>query len=280
MKDFCLEFLILVGSEVWLLTGAPPQPSPTAAGPQSALESKIEYDRLTAYFDKLLNRTLAALGIIGTVAGILLWKDMRDVKTYAEEAAEREAREVVEDRLKEPKFAALISETIHEKVGPAVAEAANKKAEAVVGPAVDEAVRKNLGPRIEAFRALIEKGGQVAIHAAQLYAEDSPEGVIALAADTESPNPEVSSYARMLLREAAAHFESKVSPQHLNYWSSRSLSTRDAMDRITNRNRMGSPLSIATIFVYMKRRVKWDVETFDIPAAKKWCEHNKSKCGQ
>lgn len=139
------------------LIQAPPSPlvPAQAATSQPAVATseqpaKIEYDRFTAYFDKLVKYSLLAITIILSIAAAFLWKNTEDVKNQAtasiratQESATREISEI-------GKAAQTNAATEAQKAIDAAFEKHNvqqmieRTAKTKVDAAVEEAVEKNL----------------------------------------------------------------------------------------------------------------------------------------
>jgi hypothetical protein len=133
------------------------------------------------------------------IAGsIFLWKSVDDVKVQAT-AAINATKDTT--TLQINAIGKTAQNTVQSEVKKAVSTPSIQRTiDTTVNSQVDAAVQKNPQARIDGLRALVERIGEISTHAAQLYAEDSPEGLYALLNDTEDPNSEVRAYARYLFR--------------------------------------------------------------------------------
>jgi hypothetical protein len=242
--------------------------------------AKVEYDRLIAYFDKLVKYTLLAITFILGMAGAFLWKNTDDVKTQAAAAIKTTqdgATQAISDIGKSAQAtakvqaqAAIDSAFERQNVQRMVESTAQKKVDA----AVDEAVRRNLESRIEAFRALTAKIGEVSSHGAQLRAEFR-DGLDGLLKDSKDPDR---AFAHSTLLAIAADYEAAMKNNNFSLLPA-GLPPKSLMGTIRlDSSGPRAAMRVAEAFVQMQKKVQWDVQTFDIPAAEKWCTQHKPKC--
>ncbi|SRR6266404_1424001 len=180
---------------------APVQPTRTQpALPQPEQPSKTEYDRLIAYFDKLVKYSILAITIILSIAAAFLWKNTEEVKNQAA-ASIRTTQESATHEISEIGKAAQTTATEEaQKAIDAAFEKRNvqalieKTAQRRVNEAVEAAVQRDLGAGVEAFRNLIAEIGEIFNHGAQLRL-GYRVGLDYLLKKRESPDPTVRAYA-------------------------------------------------------------------------------------
>jgi len=271
-----------------LTTPAPQQPQGSLADP-----AKIEYDRLIQYFDKLVKYSLLAITAILALAAAVLWKSTEDLKSQAatsisaaEISAKREISEI-------GKSASLTAAAEAQKAIDAAFEKQNVQrmiestAEKKVNAAVEAAVQKDLGARIDAFRILIREIGEVSNHGAQLRL-GFRSGLTSLLQERENPDPTVRAYASSTLTLIAADYQRSflVDPtlvQKPDFFFLPSISAPKQLMGIIRNQQDPVPYGMQLVtqaFLDMKKRVGWDVQVFDIPAAEKWCVEHKPKCDE
>jgi hypothetical protein len=278
-------------------------PSNQQPSSQSPSQAEIEYRSLTAYFEKLVEYlkllvtvTYAVILIALAVAGVLLWRNTSEVKEDASRAiqatqqsatqeiatigrnastvAQSEAQKAIDSALDRPNIQRLIEHTTQEKVGPAV----------------DQQVRANLGPRIDAFRSLITEIGEISNHGAQLRLGFRP-GLEYIVKRMGSPDPTVRAYAKSTLIQIGSDYEALVNRSYGVGFPGGPTTALAAFipppyTPKTPKELMGTIRTIETMnalaagFIDMKKLVGWDVQTFDIPAAEKWCSDHQPKCDQ
>ncbi len=267
-------------------------PQPTPEQP-----AKVEYDRLTAYFDKLVKYSLLAIGTILAIAGAFLWKNTSDVQSQAaasikatQDSATHEISEIgkaAQATAKDEAQKAIEAAFEKQNVQRMIDNSAQKRVDA----AVEIAVQKNLGTRIEAFRNLIGEIGEISNAGAQLR-QNFGQGLETLLKKRESHDPTVKAYASSTLTEIAADYESSLtrfSPLYQNdpnffFFGAAvgnvAITPKLLMEIIRHSTGQFAPQQVAQAFLDMKKRVRWDVQMFDIPAAEKWCTQHKPKCDE
>jgi hypothetical protein len=185
--------------------------------------------------------------------------------------AQTEAKKAIDAALEKPEIQRLIERSVGEKVGPAV----------------DVQVQKDLGPKIEAFRNLVTEIGEISNRGAQLRLGFRP-GLDYLVKKMESPDPTVRAYAKSTLAEIGSDYDQRIRQLVESQPNTDPLLTiggigvtaaaktgKGLMGIIHNADR---PETVAAAFFDMKKLVSWNVPTFDIPAAEKWCVSHKPKC--
>jgi len=260
---------------------------------QQETPAKIEYDRLIAYFDKVLKLTLLGIGIIIGAASLFLWKNTDDVKTQAaasikatQDSANHEVAEIgkaAQATAKEEAQKAIDAAFEKQNVQRLIESTAQRKVDA----AVEAAVRRNLGARIEAFRTLINEIGEISNYGAQLRL-GFRSGLSYILQKRESPDPTVRAYASSTLRTIAADYEKseaifRTDYQKPDFLFYPQLTAKQLMALIKTPPEDESPVvtnQIVQAFLDMKRRFHWDVQVFDVPAAEKWCAAHKPTCDQ
>lgn len=263
-------------------------PTPPLTTQQPAPEpGKTEYDRLIAYFKTLVSLSLGAITIVLGIAAAFLWKNTSDVKTEADTSIQR-TEDSANRRISE--IATSASDAARAEAQKAVDAAFEKQnvqrmiestAQRRVDAAVEGAVQKDLGARIDAFKNLLKEIGEITDHGAQLRM-NYIEGLDFLLRERASPDPTIRAFAASTLAEIAADFESRVKeysndPKLMGGYSIKGLmEVIRHSDEAKPQNK--SPYLIAQAFVEMKKRVNWDVGTFQIAAAEKWCAQHKPKC--
>lgn len=258
-----------------------PSTSPPSQPPETPKtdQAKIEYDRLIAYFKLLVWITGALFGLVIAAAGILLFKSTADIQTQliaTRDAATQQIATIktsAQDTAKSEAQKAIDAAFEKQNVQRMIESAAQKKVEAAVG----DAVRKNLGARIDEFRILVNKTGEVANHGAQLRM-GFRDGLDALLKEREDPDPTIRAYARSTLTQVAADYQS--SAPNRQRLLPLGMPTKFLIGEIESDKGPLAPYRIAEAFDDMKQRVGWDVPMFDIPAAEKWCAQHKPKCDE
>ena len=262
-------------------------PQPTPEQP-----AKAEYDRLIAYFDKLVKYSLLAIGTIIAIAGAFLWKNTSDLQSQAaasikatQDAATHAISEIgsaSEVTAKDEAQKAIEAAFDKQNVERMIEGAAQRKADA----AVDTAVKKDLGAKIDAFRDFVVEIGEINNHGAQLRL-DFRSGLDYLLKARENPDPSVRAYASSTLRLIAADYENAVAnngiPGEAALFTTTlpaQFSPKDLMRMIHTAQDPHGPMKIAVLFATMKGKVSWDVPILDLPAAEKWCAAHKPKCDE
>lgn len=263
---------------------------PTPLPPE--LPAKTEYDRLTAYFDKLVKYSLLAITVILSIAAAFLWKSTDDVKSQAA-ASIKATQESANNEISEiGKVAQATASTEAQKAIDAAFEKQNVQrmiestAQKKVDIAVEAAVEKNLGVRIEAFKNLINEIGEISNHGAQLRL-GYQAGLDYLLIKRESRDPVVKAYASSTLAEIAADYQTSLDkliagrPDFLLI-ANIADTPKKLMTVIRTKEEYGiyDAQRTARAFSDMKARVHWNVSMFDIPAAEKWCTEHRPTCDQ
>ena len=333
-----IAILTLVGSAVWILTNKPeeprldpslklsPQQSPAAAtaqpdssSPQQPLEgaptpqtpetaAKIEYDRLSKFFDQLVRYSLLAIGTVLAIAGAFLWKSTNDVKIEADAAIQRTeksttaqiadigkaAQDTVQAQVTKAAGDALdkvqqtINKAAQERVDAAFNAAAQQRANAAVQQEVEAAVataEKNLAQRLQNFENEINEIGTAAslatlgkIETGNRGAGDSFHQLIEM---QYSPNPAVREYVKRSLREIARWCEESANPTKTADLTKTRLNEdrpRDMIAKVKRYPDAAHPYDLWRAFHDMRVLTGWNVEAFDSRAAVKWCADHKPKC--
>lgn len=269
-------------------TYAPPQ----LAGPP-ADPAKIEYDRLIQYFDKLVKYSLLAITAILAIAAGVLWKSTEDLKSQAatsikatEDSAKRQISEI-------EKTASLTAAAEAQKAIDAAFEKQNVQrmiestTEKKVNAAVEAAVQKDLGARIEAFRTLIREIGEVSNHGAQLRL-GFRSGLTSLLQERQNADPTVRAYASSTLTLIATDYErsfmiDSTILQKPDFFFLPNVSSPKQLMGVIRNQQDPVPFGMQQVtqaFLDMRKRVGWNVQVFDIPAAEKWCTEHKPKCDE
>jgi len=272
--------------------------------PQSPSQAEIEYRSLTTYFEKLIQYlkllvtvTYGAIFLVLAAAGIFLWKNTSDVRGEASRSiqdtqqsakreiddigksaatvAQSEARNAIETALDKPNIQRLIEHTTQEKVGRVV----------------EQQVQTSLGPKIDAFKSLITEIGEISNHGAQLRLGFRP-GLEYLVKKMDSPEPTIRAYAKSTLIQIGSDYEALLGRNYgiglpggptsalAAFFSPPSLAPKTPKELMGTIRSIESMNALAATFMDMKKVVAWDVQTFDIPAAEKWCSDHKPKCDQ
>ena len=262
---------------------APKPPDPPI--PQLS-QAQIEYDRLTGYFEKLVKYTYGAILLVLAAAGVFLWRSTDDVKTQAtaaiktiQEKTKSEAQDVAKSEAQNAIDRAFEKENIEKMI-----EAAAQKK---VGVALDEEVQRKLRERIDSVRVLTTKIAQVTNHSAMVL-QGNRAGLDELRKDQEDSDSTVRAFATSTLKQLGANYERELTlttPMDNTFQFFPSYRLRDLMGKIRQFQGAHAPEEIAKAFLDMKRRVQsdglqWDVPTFDIAAAEKWCAVHKPKCDE
>jgi citrate lyase gamma subunit len=263
-------------------------PQPTPEQP-----AKIEYDRLIAYFDKLVKYSLLAIGTIIAIAGGFLWKNSSDLQSQAtasikatQDSATHEISEIgnaAQNTAKSEAQKAIDTAFDRQNVQRMIESTAQKKVDA----AVETAVKKDLGAKIDAFRDFVIEIGEINNHGAQLRL-DFRSGLDSLLKARENPDPSVRAYASSTFRLIAADYENAVANSPITPLDAALFTTtaptqfspKDLMRMIRTAQDPHGPMKIAVLFATMKGKVGWDVPILDLPAAEKWCAAHKPKCDE
>jgi hypothetical protein len=282
---------------------ATPPPSNPLPSPQGPSQAEIEYRSLTAYFEKLIQYlkvlvtvTYAAIGVVLALAGGLLWKNTSAVREEAStsiqatrqsateeiasigrsasDTAQSEARKAIIAALDKPNLQQLIEHTTQEKVDPVV----------------EQRVQSDLGPKIDAFKSLITEIGEISNHGAQLRL-GFRAGLEYLIKKMDSPDPTVRAYAKSTLVQIGSDYEALINRTFgidfpggpttaLAAYISPPYTPKTPKELMATIRTIEAMNPLAAAFMDMKKIVAWDVQTFDIPAAEKWCSDHKPKCDQ
>jgi len=172
---------------------------------------------------------------------------------------------------------------------PGIERLIQRSVEEKVGSEVDVQVQKDLAPKIDAFRNLVTEIGEISSRGAQLRFGFRP-GLDYLVKKMESPDPTVRAYAKSTLTQIGADYDQRIRQFLESQPNSDPLlvlggigvteaakTPKGLVGIIRNAD---NPTSVAAAFFDMKKRVGWNVETFDIPAAEKWCASHKPKCNE
>jgi citrate lyase gamma subunit len=260
--------------------------------PEASNAAKIEYDRLIAYFDKLVKYSLLAITVIVGLAGGLLWKNTDEVKTQAAAAIETTQRSTTTQIAEIKTTAEATAKSEAEKAINAAFEKQSVQrliestAQRKVDAAVEVAVKRDLGAKVDAFRSFVIEIGEINNHGAQLRL-DFRSGLDYLLKARQSADPAVRTYASSTLSLIAADYEYEVA--HFPIPLEAAIATtsvpvqfspKQLMELIRTAQDPRGPTKVAVGFATMKSKVGWDVPMFDIPAAEKWCAEHKAKCDQ
>jgi citrate lyase gamma subunit len=254
--------------------------------------AKIEYDRLIDYFDKVLKLTLLGISIIIGAAGLFLWKNTDDVKTQAaasikatQDSADHEIAEIGKEAqatAKEEAQKAIDAAFEKQNVQRLIEGTVQRK----VDVSVDSAVKKDLGAKVDAFRDFVIEIGEINNHGAQLRL-DFRSGLDYLLKARQNTDPAIRAYASSTLTLISADYEYAVTrlpiPMEAFLGTTtvpEQFSPKQLMQFIRTTEDPRGPTKIAIAFATMKKKVAWDVSTFDIPGAEKWCTSHKPKCDE
>jgi len=277
----------IVDTAMSLPVQPPSQPSQQPAPEPIA---KIEYDRLIAYFDKLVKYSVLAITFILGMAGAFLWKNTDDVKNQAaaaikatQDGATRAISDIgksAQDTAKSEAQNAIDAAFEKQNIQKMIETAAQKKVEA----AVDAQVQRKLGDKLDAARVLTIKLAQVNSHGAMVLLE-SRAGLDEFRKDQEDPDPTVKAFAASTLKQIGADYErglalrtgaSEMADPTFLFFPRYQL--KDLMGNIQHFQGPHAPEEVAKAFLDMKKRVQWNVPMFDIAAAERWCAAHKPKC--
>jgi hypothetical protein len=271
-----------------LLQGQSQPPPPSAA--------EIEYRSLTGYFEKLVRYTSAAITVLVAVAGFLFWKSTADVKSEATAAINATRESATQQISKIGTDAASIAQSAAQKAvnqaldKPNIQQMIQRTTQERVGSAVEQQVQRDLGPKIDGFRNLITEIGEISNHGAQLRLGFLP-GLQYLLKKMDSPDPTIRAYAKSTLVQVGSDYEAALKsrfgigmpggpPSALPAFIPLPNTPKTARDLMATIRTVQEPYVLAAAFIDMKKLAAWDVQTFDIPAAEKWCANHKPTCDQ
>jgi hypothetical protein len=260
---------------------------------------EVEYRHLMDFHEKLVGDlkllvavTYGAIILVITIAGAFLWKNTSEVRDEARAAIEATKQSASQEISAIGKNASDVASTEARKAIDAALERQNvhrlieQTAQEKVGPAVEQQVQKDLGPKIEAFRILVTEIGEISNHGAQLRLGFRP-GLDYLVKEMASSDPTVRAYARSTAVQIGSDYEQKITqfavgqpnfdPVAGPLGLTEAAKTAKGLMGLIH---MGDPYAVAAAFYDMKKLVAWDVQTFDVPAAEKWCAAHKPKCDQ
>jgi hypothetical protein len=285
------------------MSTTPSPPTSTPAQPQPPSQAEIEYRSLTTYFEKLVGYlkmlvtvTYGAIVLVLAIAGVFLWKNTSEVKSEAAGAIEATKQSANQQIGSIGKEASAVAQSEAKKAIEATLEKQNiqrlieRTAQEKVGSAVEQQIQRDLGPKIDAFRNLITEVGEISNHGAQLRLGFRP-GLEYLLKKMDSPDPTVKAYAKSTLVQIASDYEAVVStrfPIGMPGGPTSPLAAlipppntpKSAKELMMTIRTMPETHTVAAAFMEMKKLVAWDVQTFDIPAAEKWCASHKPRCDQ
>lgn len=247
-------------------------------------------------FKWLAGAVLTAVTLVFGLGAALLWKSTSDVQNQAtaaikatqdtatreiatiakaaQETAKSEAKKAIDVALEKPNLQRLIQDTARERVSAAV----------------EAELQKNLGTKIEAFRTLTTKIGEVSNHGAQLRL-GFRSGLDALLKELQDPDPTVRAYARSTLTEVAADYERVIinrippgtpgaPPTYIGQFIPDPYTPKTPQKLLATIRTIQGPHELTAAFLDMKKLLAWDVPNFDITAAEKWCTQHKPKCDE
>jgi hypothetical protein len=241
--------------------------------------------------------TSAAITVLVAVAGFLFWKSTADVKSDAAAAINATRESASQQISKIGADAASIAQLAAQKAvdqaidKPSIQQMIQKATQEKVASAVEQQVQRDLGPKIDAFRALITEIGEISNHGAQLRLGFWP-ALEYLLKKMDSPDPTVKAYAKSTLVQVGSDYEAAVSSRlgllgrpggpttALAGFIPPPYTPKTAKDVMATIRTMQEVNTLTAAFIDMKKLVAWDVRTFDIPAAERWCANNKPKCDQ
>ncbi len=259
----------------------PTEPRTTIAQPPITLETqdKVEYDRLIAFFEKLVKWSLYAITAILALAAAFLWKSTSDVQNQAatainatKESASREISDI-------GKKSAAIAQLEAQKAIDAAFEKQNiqqlieRTAQDKVNSAVEAEIQKNFSDRIRVFENEMSEIAGIASRVPEVE-NDDPLALHVIIKKLESPNPRVSAFARQVLRHLVEYYETRfqVFPVNPMGFIANDDLPKNLMVRINKPDT--DPINMATAFHDLKKVTGWNVEMFDVPAANRWCTVN------
>jgi histone H3/H4 len=277
------------------MSATPPVPTPPTPVLASS-QAELEYRSLTSYFEKLVKYTSAAITVLVAVAGFLFWKSTADVKSDATAAISATRESAGQQISKIMADAASIAQSAAQKAidqaleKPNIQQMIQKTTQEKVGPAVDQQVQRDLGPKIDAFRNLVTEIGEISNHGAQLREGFRP-GLEYLVRKLDSLDPTVRAYARSTLVQIGSDYEGVVNSRFgvgvpggptsaLAAFIPPPNTPKTAKELMMTIRTIQQMHMLAAAFIDMKKLVGWDVQTFDIPAAERWCASHKPKCDQ
>lgn len=278
---------------------APAQPSPDPLVPEQP--AKIEYDRLTAYFDKLVKYSLLAITIILSIAAAFLWKNTEDVKNQAaaaikatQDSATREISAIgktAEATARVEAQTAIDAAFERQNVQKLVEAAAEKKVGTVTDKLIDQQVRAKLQP-IEQRITLVGRMSEAESRARLGFRSgfDELANLVAGAKD-----PDTSRFGKASLDTLRTDYETR---------------TKDTLTRFGQKGTRGLDLFLANInngtpepsiptnlhgvvqaidhhpdlnvvaagFFAFRDETGDQVKMFDFEAVHTWCSQNKPKC--
>jgi hypothetical protein len=192
---------------------------------------------------------------------------------HASDNATKAAQKAIDEALDKPGVQRLIQHSVEEKVASAV----------------EEQIQRDLSPKIDVFRSLVTEIGEISNRGAQLRLGFRP-GLDYLVKKMESGDPAVRAYAKSTLIVIGADYDQKIRQLADTTPNSDPLMAIGGIGMTgaakTPKGLMGlirnvdNPAAVAAAFFDMKKLTDWNVQTFDIPAAEKWCANHKPKCDE
>jgi hypothetical protein len=248
------------------------------------------HEKLVGYLKLLMALTYGAIIVVITIAGTFLWKNTSDVRDQALAAIQATKQSASEEISAIGKDASSVASIEARKAIDAALEKQNvhhlieQTAQEKVGPAVEQQVQKDLSPKIDAFRSLVTEIGEISNHGAQLRLQFR-SGLDYLVKEMGNSDPTVRAYARSTALQIGSDYEQKITqfsagkpdfdpvagPLGL-------IETAKTAKGLMGLIHTGDPCAVAAAFYDMKKMVAWDVQTFDIPSAEKWCAAHKPRC--
>lgn len=252
---------------------------------------QVEYANLTAYFEKLVKYTYGAIVLVLAAAGLLLWRNISDVRNDAGAAIEATKRNAAEEISKTASQTADIARTEAQKRIDEAFERSNvqqlieRTARDKVNTAVDQEIKRNLSARIQVLQDEIAETGEIANAGARLRLEFRP-ALDTLLKKSDDPNEAIRGYAKSTLLLVGSDYETRLkelvpqenASQLLSVFSDRNpppATLKEMMDVIHHSQNVKA---VVASFIAMRQLTATQLQIFDIPAAEKWCADHRPKC--
>jgi hypothetical protein len=258
----------LLPSPVTSVTPIPPDAVPIRT------QAEIEYRDLSNYFKYLISITGTVLGILVAAAGILFYTNLRDARKDAVDSATNEAHKAVAAALEVPAMQKIIDEEVSKQTALKV----------------DDAIRNTLAKRMQQFE---DEQRQIIDTAILVSIVETPSGYGGVVGGTpeqfhklidrlRSPYPRVTSLARDSLRSIASQIRQDVTGANHSFFATNARGymtnapdARGIFEQLCSRETL--TLVLFKNFSDMHKLTGWNVEDFDVQAAKEWCASHDCK---
>ncbi|MBZ5646396.1 MAG: hypothetical protein LAN37_04140 [Acidobacteriia bacterium] len=268
-------------------TGNAPE-TPTEHSAPSVAE--VEYRSLNAYFEKLVKLTYIAIGVVLAAVGLLIWKNVSEVKTEATDAiaaaksgADRQIAKI------ESEAATIARSEAQKRIDEAfekgnVQQLIERAAKEKVGTAVEREINQNLAQRMKILQDQITETGEISNAGARLRLGFRP-ALDTLTKKAESPNPAVREYAKSTIRMIGADYENvliegvpsgEARKKMLDNWITPAPTTVKGVVEVIRHS--GNAHAVAAAFLALRELTNTQFHIFDLPAVEDWCAQHRPKC--